>query len=114
MRRDHLLLAENSSFTTMLASAHWQPKEDGTYFIDVSIVAFEHVLKLLREPENVTAVAYLSAFEKVRLNETLEFLHLPPLRLGWRDIAGCDIVDPTYRQLLVDVDPEEGYGGDSI
>lgn len=84
----------------MLGSELWKPDADGTYFIDVSSTAFEHVLKLLREPDNKAAVDTLTYYEKKRLNEALGFLQLPLLCLGWRDIATWAVVEIDCRQLL--------------
>lgn len=98
--REHLLLAKDSFFSAMLGSGHWQPGLDDTYFIDVSGAILEHALKLLREPDNETAVSYLSGYEKMLLNEALDLLHLPQIEFSLRDLAACGLAKVSYSDFM--------------
>lgn len=90
----------------MLGTEHWQPGDDGAYFIDIPGTSLEYVLKLLVNPSDTSYITDQYAVVdkgqtdeeiKMQIPDRVEFemsailsaqkhLSLPRIRVGWANI----------------------------
>jgi len=76
-----LLSIEGTYFHAMLSSGHWQPDEDGEYFIDRSPKCFRNILDYLLTGKLDTSP--LTSSEKKQLTEDLDYYQIKLPKMMW-------------------------------
>jgi len=75
-----LLSIEGTYFHAMLSSGHWQPDEDGEYFIDRSPKCFRTILDYLLTGKLDTSP--LTSSEKKQLTEDMDYYQIKPPKIS--------------------------------
>jgi len=103
-----LMAFEGSYFHAMLSSGHWQPDEDGTYFIDRNPKFFGLILDFMRTGK--IDLTDLSKKDLIHLEEDLDYfqIQLPPV------IIPSTILDASMQQHLLSMFPPGVIGEFSL